>query len=86
MKTGKGCESVAAMKRRAKSVRIKPCPFCGKRPSGKRFCSTAQGPTLICDGCGADGPFPFQRPDETWAGENEKIYHPDAIKAWNKRA
>lgn len=60
-----------------------PCPFCGKKPSGKRFCSTDRGPVLICDHCLAEGPL---GEDEFLGGltEERKLY-PKAIAAWNSR-
>lgn len=62
---------------------ILKCPFCGKKPSGKRFVSTVRGPALICDHCDADGPPAL---DTEIAGPGEDRYKPRAIKRWNTRA
>lgn len=62
-----------------------PCPFCGKKPSGKKFCSTDRGPVLICDHCLAEGP-PLLGEDEFVGGiAAERKLYPTAIAAWNSR-
>ena len=48
-------------------MKIAACPFCGKTPTGKKFCSSECGPSLICDHCRAEGPpalgrFGLERP------------------------
>lgn len=64
-------------------TKIRACPFCGKIPSGKRFCSTDHGPSLICDHCGADGPPACET---FFVGADDRKFRPQAIQAWNKRA
>lgn len=66
-----------------KKPKLAECPFCGRTPSGKRFCSTMQGPALICDHCQTDGPPAL---DREVVGADEDKYRPLAIKKWNKRA
>ena len=64
-----------------------PCPFCGKKPTGEKFCSTSQGPVLICNHCGAEGPPPIKPPEEFEGGSaEERRMQPRSIKAWNTRA
>jgi hypothetical protein len=60
-----------------------PCPFCGKIPSRERFCSTLNGPALMCESCGADGPPALKT---EFVGANEDRLNPQAIKVWNQRA
>lgn len=63
-----------------------PCPFCGKKPSGKKFCSTDRGPVLICDNCAAEGPPPLPE-DQFFGGmKEENRLKGKAIAAWNARA
>jgi hypothetical protein len=67
-----------------KKVKLLPCPFCGERPTGKRFCSTVNGPALICDRCFAEGPSAL-RPNEVRLAATDKSLCPRSIKAWNAR-
>ena len=66
-----------------KKVKIAQCPFCGKIPSGKRFCSTDRGPAMECDHCGSMGPAAL---DKEFVGTNEDKLNPQAIAAWNRRS
>lgn len=66
-----------------KKPKLADCPFCGKTPSGKRFCSTERGPALTCDHCGSDGPSAL---DRTFVGTDDKNLHSKAIEAWNRRS
>lgn len=71
------------LKRPIKAAR---CPFCGRRPSGKRFCSTASGPALMCV-CGAQGP-PALAQDEEYIfleGAAERRLEQKAVERWNGR-
>lgn len=65
-----------------KKLEISSCPFCGKIPSGKRFCSTDRGPALTCDHCLSMGPPSL--PQEL-VGPDDKKFERLAISAWNKR-
>lgn len=58
------------------------CPFCGKKPSGNRFCSTNEGPALVCDHCLAMGPSALEK---TWMGYAEDKLKPRAVRRWNSR-
>ena len=66
-----------------KKVKIRECPFCGKIPSGKRFCGTDRGPALECDDCSAVGPPAL---DREFVGTNEDKFRPQAIEKWNRRS
>jgi hypothetical protein len=66
-----------------KKAKIETCPFCGSRPSGKRFCSTDRGPALECDRCGCMGPAAL---DKEFVGHDEDKLNPQAIERWNFRA
>lgn len=65
-------------------MKIAPCPFCGNNPTGKRFCSSECGPSLICDHCRAEGPPALG--DEIQEGTNDRLLRPKAILRWNARA
>lgn len=66
-----------------KKLEISSCPFCGKTPIGKRFCSTDRGPALTCDFCLSMGPSALSR---ELVGSDEKRFERLAIAAWNKRS
>lgn len=66
-----------------KKPEILSCPFCGKTPSGKRFCSTDRGPALTCDHCLSLGPPAL---DHEFIGACEEKFERKAIAAWNKRS
>jgi len=65
-----------------KKAKILECPFCGRIPSGKRFCSTDRGPAMECDHCGTMGPAAL---DREFIGTNEDKLNPQAIAKWNQR-
>jgi hypothetical protein len=68
---------------KTKAVKLLPCPFCGKVPDGKRFCSTDFGPALTCNHCLVDGPPAL---DKQFVGASDVKLRPLAIKAWNRRS
>ena len=65
-----------------KKEKIRECPFCGRVPSGKRFCSTDRGPAMECDHCGCMGPAAL---DKEFIGTNEDKFNLQAIAKWNRR-
>lgn len=65
-----------------KKAKIRECPFCGRIPSGERFCSTDKGPALMCDHCGVMGPSAL---DKEFIGADEDKFNPQAIAKWNQR-
>lgn len=65
-------------------TKLKPCPFCGKRPSGKSRVSTGYGPAVGCDHCGADGPSAHYPKEQI--GMEMPADFKLAIKRWNERA
>jgi hypothetical protein len=65
-------------------MKIRICPFCGRRPSGKRFCSTEYGPIVQCL-CGASGPHPLASVWIYRGPAQEKRLQRVAIAAWNLR-
>jgi hypothetical protein len=65
-------------------MKIAACPFCGKTPTGKLFCSLDCGPSLICNGCRAQGPPALGKVIQV--GSNDAKLHPKAIACWNARA
>jgi hypothetical protein len=66
-----------------RKAKIRECPFCGRIPSGKRFCSTDRGPAMECDHCGSMGPAAL---DREFIGANEDKFNPQAIQKWNQRS
>lgn len=68
-----------------KKLEILSCPFCGHVPSGKRFCSTPQGPAVSCDHCHGEGP-PAGTPRTETTKKGEFLQRRKAIEAWNFRA
>jgi len=66
-----------------KKVKIEPCPFCGKIPSGKSFASTDHGPALMCERCSSMGPPALKK---EMVGFDERRFEKLAIEAWNLRA
>lgn len=65
-------------------LKIKPCPFCGKHPGGKRFVSSDRGPMLECNGCGANGPPPLPDGESyTYSPANERRLEKAALRMWN---
>lgn len=66
-----------------KKLKIRPCPFCGKTPSGKVFCGTDRGPALECDDCSTMGPPALEK---ELIGPDEKRHEKLAIDKWNRRS
>lgn len=63
-----------------------PCPFCGKTPSGTRFCSTPHGPALSCDYCRGEGPPALLDQEYVYGGRSaDKRLNKIAIQKWNDR-
>jgi hypothetical protein len=67
-----------------KKLEVLPCPFCGKIPTGERFCSTPHGPAVSCDHCHGEGP-PAGTPRTAFTKRGERLQRRKAIEAWNKR-
>lgn len=66
---------------------VKDCPFCGDTPTGKKFCSTPNGPALICDSCGCQGPPSNGRQEYVFKSKREdKNLENVAVWVWNWRA
>jgi hypothetical protein len=63
--------------------KLLPCPFCGTVPTGRSIASTEHGPSIVCDGCGADGPPALGKKEQD--GWDEKPLIPKAREAWNRR-
>jgi hypothetical protein len=65
---------------------ISRCPFCGWKPGGgpNEFASTANGPAVVCLGCGAGGPAALGMEVEQDGPDDEKL-HAKAVAKWNKR-
>lgn len=62
----------------------KPCPFCGKRPTGRRFCSSERGPMLQCQGCGANGPPPLPEGESYFYSlPTERKLQKASVRMWN---
>ena len=56
---------------------LKPCPFCGKRPS---VGYVRDGYKVVCTFCGGSGPAAFHGPAGKPSSKDR------AIAAWNRRA
>lgn len=73
------------MKKKAK-VEIKECPFCGKVPSGRKFCETVRGPVLICNHCGVEGPFALPEGQSyRYSPKEERRLRALSVEVWNER-
>jgi hypothetical protein len=67
-----------------KKLKPLPCPFCGRTPTGERFCSTPHGPAVSCDHCHGEGP-PAGTPRTEFTKRGERLQRRKATLAWNKR-
>lgn len=70
------------------SMKIKPCPFCGKSYRGKQITTAGSAARFECERCGALGPFPKWYVGK-WKpqpiGKPQAFYDELTLSAWNRR-